>query len=142
MMGKKLKTVIRGNTVYEIDKFSKKPKHIMHDVDTYFKLRKTDNEEENEEREIPEREEPKQISSHSRFKSIQNLAIGNSKKSTIIKEADGLNKDIIIDETEHEPNPEKYAYIKYDTKYRKSKKVIKPKRKIVKKTVKKCRCKK
>jgi hypothetical protein len=136
-MGKKVKTVIRGNTVYEIDKFSKKPKHIMHDVDTYFKLRNTD-ENDNEEERIPEREEPKQISSHTRFKNIQNLAIGNSKKTTIIKEADGLDKDIIIDETEHKANPEKYAYTKYDTKYRKSKKGKPSKRK----PVKKCRCKK
>ena len=149
-MGKKLKTVIRGNTVYEIDKFSKKPKHIMHDVDTYFKLRHTDNDENEEEdsnREIPEKE-PKSISPHDRFKSIKKLAIGNSGKPAIIKqEADGLDKDIIIDETERDTKPDKHIrteakYISYDSKYRKSKKskkVLKLKRK---KIVKKCRCKK
>jgi hypothetical protein len=141
-MGKKLKTVIRGNVVYEIDKFSKKPKHITHDVDGFFKVRNTERKEEEGEdsdKEIPEREEPKQISPHERFKSIKNLAIGNSGKPIIIKKADGLDRDISIDDTEHESRPEKYAYTKYDTKYRKSKKLSKIKRK---KTVKKCRCKK
>ena len=135
-MGKKLRTVIRGNTVYEIDKFSKKPKHITHDVDGFFKVRNTErDDDEDSDRETPEREEPRQISPHERFKNIKNLAIGNSGKSVIIKEADGLNKDISIDETEHELKPIKY--MKYDIKYRKSKKAPKIKRKI-----KKCRCKK
>jgi hypothetical protein len=143
-MGKKVRTVIRGNTVYEIDKFSKKPKHIMHNVDAYFKLRNTDDDEDDDsEREIPI--EPKSISSHDRFKNIKKLAIGNSGKLPIIKnEADGLDKEIIIDETEHDTKPNKNIrtdakYIGYDSKYRKSKKSSKLKRK---KIVKKCRCKK
>lgn len=132
-MDKKLRTVVSGNTVYEIDRRTKKPKHIMHDVDTYFKLHPSNKNENLEER--IEEQEIRPISQHERFKKIHDLA-GNKGKFIIKKEADGLNKEIIIDETEHESKPDKYS--KYDTKYRKSKKSSKSKRKIIKK----CRCKK
>ena len=118
--------VIRGNTVYEIDKFSKKPKHIIHGVDEYFKMRHG----EEELNETPDISEP--ILPDIRRKQLLKLA-GNKRK--LVSKADGLDKEISIDETEHESKPDKY--IKYDPKYRKNKKLSKPKRKI-----KKCRCKK
>jgi hypothetical protein len=130
----KIRKIISGNTVYEIDKHTKKPKHIMHDVDSYFKLHPSGKERNSEEDE-EEIKSVKPISSREKFKKIHDL-MGNKGKLVIKTEADGLDREIEIDDTDHEATPEKYT--KYDTKYRKSKKGKPSKRK----PVKKCRCKK
>jgi len=123
---KKTRAVIRGNTVYEIDRYTKQPKHIIHGTDRYFKMQRGEDEDEFEEE---FEEEPIRSPSKKRMDILK--LMGNKKK--LVSKADGLAKEIAIDDTEHEA-PEKREHY---NKYRKTKKSAKPKRKV-----KKCRCKK
>lgn len=119
---KKTKTVIRGNTVYEIDRYTKQPKHIIHGKDRYFQMHgEYDPEAEDYE------DDPVPSPSKKRMNILK--LMGNKKK--LVSKADGLEKEIaIVDEEPEEIKRENY------NKYRKTKKSSKPKPK------RKCRCKK
>lgn len=137
----KIRPVRSGNTIYEIDRYTHKPKHIIHGVDKYFKMRaeeeakrKSEDEQELEYYEEIYDDEPESFISPSERRKQLLALVGNKKKRVITNKADGLSKEIAIDETEYEPSKKK------DVLYRKKKAVkTKPKRKIIKK--KGCRCK-
>lgn len=122
---KKTRAIIRGNTVYEIDRYTKQPKHIIHGTDRYFKMRNGEDEEEYEEYD----DDPVPSPAKKRMNILK--LMGNKKK--LVSKADGLAKEIAIVDIEPEEEEKKEHY----NKYRKLKKSSKPKRKI-----KKCRCKK
>jgi hypothetical protein len=122
---KKTKTVIRGNTVYEIDKYTKQPKHIIHGKDRYFQMRHGEYEPD-EEYEVEEEPTRSPAKKHMDLLKL----MGNKKK--LVSKADGLAKEIAI--VDIEPEEEKKEHY---NRYRKTKKSAKPKRKV-----KKCRCKK
>jgi hypothetical protein len=125
-----IKIIKRGNTIYEIDKYTNKPRHIIRGADKYFRKKHGDEEEHEEEYEEEEYEEPERPSPNTRRMQLLNLA-GNKKK--LVTKSDGLKKDIGIDESEKDKEVlERYKGI-IDRKKKRSK--AKPKRKI-------CRCKK
>lgn len=129
---KKIRVVIKGDTVYELNKFTGKPIRIVRGVKKYFERRNEERGETEEEEEVEFVPEPERhLSPGERRKQIFALA-GNKKK--LVSKADGLDKEIPIDETEHEPEPKTDRF----TKYRK-KKLVKSKKR---KPVKKCKCKK
>lgn len=121
---KKTRTKVIGNTVYEIDRYTKQPKHIIHGADRYFKMRRGEDEDEEFEEEFEE--EPIRSPSKKRMDILK--LMGNKRK--LVSKADGLAKEIAIVDTEPEEHEKKEHY----NKYRKKKKSAKPKRK--------CRCKK
>lgn len=133
----KLKPMIRGNTVYEVNPYSGKMRHITHGVDTYFRKKAAEeNAEEAEELAyhndmFDEEEEEEQVPSNIRRMQLLKLA-GNKKK--LVAKADGLKKEIAFDESEHEPPKKRTMY----NRFRKKKSTkSKSKRKVTK-----CRCKK
>jgi hypothetical protein len=100
---KKTRIIIQGDTVYEIDVRSKKPKHIIHGVDKYFKMRHDEHESENKgedetgysnEYEEEEEEEDKPIRSPNRKREDILKLMGNKKK--LVTKADGLSKEIPV----------------------------------------------
>lgn len=129
----KPKVIIKGNTVYELNNVTHTPRRIIHGVDKYFKLqheREDDNAEDQEEfdyhNDLYEPDEP--VPADVRHKQIANL-IGNKKK--LVSKADGLNKEIPIDESGNDPLPYKMKPI--NNRYRKKKPIkTKSKRKVVK----------
>jgi hypothetical protein len=147
------RVVVKGDTVYELSRNSNTPRRVFHGKEDYFRMREKERisrlpEEEQEllyheelEGEVDSDIITPPISQHEKMNKIRALAkgvLGNQRKLAIVEKADGLNKDIAIDETPH--NQEKKKQI--NDRYRKKKTTkTKPKRKIVKK-VKKCRCKK
>jgi hypothetical protein len=156
-MAKKLinpRIVVKGDTVYELSRNSNTPRRVFHGKEDYFRMREKERisrlpEEEQEllyheelEGEVDSDIITPQLSPHDKMNKIRALAkgvLGNQRKLAIIEKADGLNKDIAIDETPHDQEKKKQI----NDRYRK-KKIIKTKskRKIVKKVIKKCRCKK
>jgi hypothetical protein len=141
-MSKKTKPIIKGKTVYEINKFTGQPTRIVYGVGKYFRTRGEEEDKQNklseEEQELNYRERLENsddwkspTSAHERHEQIASL-MGNKKKR--VSKADGLDKEIAIDETEHEPVKKKDLY----NRYRKQKS---PKTKS-KRKVTKCRCKK
>jgi hypothetical protein len=127
---KKIRVVIKGDTVYELNKFTGKPIRIVRGVKKYFERRNEERGESDDEIEfIPEPE--RRPSPGERRKQLLALA-GNKKK--LVSKADGLNREIPVDETEHEPEPEKERFTKYRKKRVKKSKLRKP--------TKKCKCKK
>lgn len=140
MNNKKIRIITKGDTVYEIDRVTKKPKRIIHGKSEYFTKLYRDtyeadqdyiNEKDDYDEDIEE-ETPVKISS-TRRKDILKNVMGNKKK--IVTKADGLNKEIAIDDEEHE---QKYINPRYDLKYRK-KKSKKSTKRINKKPLKKHR---
>ena len=140
----KTKPVVKGKTVYEINKFTGKPTRIVYGVDKYFRMRGGEEDERNhlseEEQELNYQERLENSdnwvntsSAHERREEILSL-IGNKKKRVLKSKADGLDKEIAIIETEPEPVKKKDIYNRY--RKRKSPKT-KSKRKVTK-----CRCKK
>ena len=120
-MVKKIKAVVRGNTVYEISRG--KPRKIIHGVSNYFKMRQDEKESnmsqdeldflaemEEAEREEEEERKTRSLSPSERRKQILKTVMGNKKR--LVSKADGLNKEIAIDDTEFEPE-EKIHYNKY-----------------------------
>lgn len=157
MVAKKLinpRIVIKGDTVYELSRNSNTPRRVFHGAEDYFRMREKERvarlpEEEQEllyHEELEGEEESEiitpQISQHEKMNKIRALAkgmLGNQRELVITKKADGLNKNIAIDETPHEHEKKKQI----NDRYRKKKNTkTKSKRKVVKKAIKKCRCKK
>jgi hypothetical protein len=141
----KTKPVVKGKTVYEINKFTGKPTRIVYGVDKYFRMRGGEEDERNhlseEEQELNYQERIENsannlrtTSAHERREEILSL-VGNKKKRVLTSKADGLDKEIAIDDTEHEPVKKRDPYNRY-----RKKKSQKPKSK--RKVTKKCRCKK
>jgi hypothetical protein len=125
---------IIGNTVYEINRRTKKIEGVFHGADKYFASHRNEDAEEEFEEEFEEEES--QIPAHIKRKRLQALAqgmIGNKRKLAITTKADGLDREIAIDDTEREPEEAKKKLFR-------KKKSIKSKSK--RKPVKKCRCKK
>lgn len=127
---KKTRITIRGDTVYEMDPFSKKPRHIIHGVEKYFKGKRDDGEEGEDEEEFYEEEEEERTSPSTRRMQLLKLA-GNKKK--LVSKSDGLKKDIGIDESNG--NREVLDRYKGIIDRKKKSKKSKAKRKV-------CRCKK
>jgi hypothetical protein len=134
----KTRPIIKGNTVYEINIATGRPRRIIHGIDKYFRMvaeeeskRKPYEEQELEYyEEINEEPEEERISPSERRKQLLKL-VGNKKK--LVQKADGLDREIPIEETEHEIIIKKKPI---NSRYRKKKVSKKPKRKV-----KKCRCK-
>jgi hypothetical protein len=130
--------VIKGDTVYEMNVFSGRPRRIVHGVSNYFKriIEEGESEEEQEfnyhnrlnSEDDDEISMTHYTSPNERRKQLLKL-IGNKKK--LVEKADGLDKEIAIDETEHEIIKKKAI----NDRYRKKKSSKKPKRKV-------CKCKK
>lgn len=90
----KTRTVVRGDVVYEIDRRTKKPKHIYHGVEKYFKARHEG--EDIDEYDEDEYYEPEPVRSpRQKHKDLLKL-MGNTKK--LVTKADGLDKEISIDD--------------------------------------------
>lgn len=138
-MAVKTRAIIKGNTVYEVNIATGRPRRIIHGVDRYYKMladaeskRRPDEEQELEYYEaLNEEPEEERISPGERRKQLLKL-MGNKKK--LVQKADGLDREIPVEETEHEIIERKRPI---NTRYRKKKISKKPKRKVTK-----CRCKK
>jgi hypothetical protein len=138
----KTKTVVKGKTVYEINKFTGKPTRIVYGIDKYNERRANDDDRrksaEEQELNYHERLENSDTwentsSAHERREEILSL-IGNKKKRVLKSKADGFDKEIAIIDTEPEPVKKKDLY----NRYRKRK----PSKTKSKRKVTKCRCKK
>lgn len=135
----KTRAIIKGNTVYEVNIATGRPRRIIHGVDKYFKMvadeesKKKPYEEQELEyyEELNEEPEEPRMSPNERRKQLLKL-VGNKKK--LVQKADGLEREIPVDEEEHEIIIKKRPI---NTRYRKKKVSKKPKRKVTK-----CRCKK
>jgi hypothetical protein len=127
-MAKHVRITIKNDTVYEIDKRTGRMVRIVHGVSDYFKMRQHEGDDEVEIEDDYEEYVPTEHEKHEKIHSL----LGNKKK--LVTKADGLKKEIPIDETEHEP------IIKRKLHRNKKLVKIKSKRKSIKKT-KGCRCK-
>lgn len=93
MVMRKVKSYVSGNTVYEIDQRTKKPRHIIHGVDSYFRSKHGDEESDWYEEEEEENSEPKVMTEERRQEILK--IMGKKKKFT--SKASGP-KDIAIED--------------------------------------------
>jgi len=98
---KKTRPVIRGDTVYEINRRTGKPEHIVRGVGKYFTRKHNPDADEEEIEELIEEEPERHISLHEKHEKIYGLIPKNKRK--FISKADGLKKEIAIVDIEEEP---------------------------------------
>jgi hypothetical protein len=90
---RKNKIVIRNNTVYEMGK-SGKPKHIIHGVSNYFKMRNGEEPYDEYIENNDDDDHPHGITNIRRMEILK--VMGNKKK--LVSKADGLDREIPVDE--------------------------------------------